>query len=384
MDTNNLIKRSDRCVYCLDFPNGMKYVGKTSDLGNRIRIYLRNLESGGGGKVCDAIREFGVDNVDFRVLASVSGLCKDDLELALGILEIKYIREMDCIWPKGYNVSFGGEALRIPPECITTDAEAIRSFRVGSKAVLVYDIDGNFLNEYDSLSRMDYELGLCEKDYSSYLDKKKPIADKYYLRSKKYNVIPNKIEVVPLVVKDRVRYNTVIEERVVIKEKEQYMIPALAYDMNGDFVGEYRSRAEACRLLTGAHKMQWGQYCKGYILYKKTNDDYPKKIEGYLEMKGKALGEEYRPTSELENLPAPIYVPSVRKPRKKNKVNLDYAVSQFRLNGEFVATYESIRDASTATGIPYPQIYNCVKGTTKRCQGYLWKRADACDCEKDA
>ena len=115
MEIKDLVSRKDSCVYCLEFPNGMRYVGKTRNLGDRIRIYLRNVDEGTIGKVCDAIREFGWDSVNFSILASVSGMSKDDTELCLSILEIKYIREMDCIFPKGYNVSFGGEALRIPP-----------------------------------------------------------------------------------------------------------------------------------------------------------------------------------------------------------------------------------------------------------------------------
>ena len=378
MDLGSLTKRNDGCVYCLEFPNGMKYVGKTCNLGDRMRIYMRTIVGCDGGKVCDAIREFGVDNVDFRVLASVSGLCKDDLELALGILEIKYIREMDCIWPRGYNVSFGGEVLRIPPECITTDAEAIKAFKVGSKAVLVYDLEGNFLREYDSLTRMDYELGLGEKDYAPFLDKKKPVADKYYLRSKKYNVVPKRIEIAPWVIKERVRYNTTIEERVVVREREVAKPRVLAYDVNGDFVGEFKNRAEACRTLNGAYKMPYGKYTKGYVLYKKVDDNYPKKIESYLEVQNKVLGETYKPICDLPDMPPIQQAPMIRKRRKKSKVNLDYAINQFKFNGEFVATYDSIRDASQITGIPYCQIYNCVKGATKTCQGYLWEKAK-CD-----
>ena len=372
MNLSSLIKRNDRCVYCLEFPNGMKYVGKTGNLGDRMRIYLRSLEQGDGGKVCDAIREFGLENVDLKVLASISGLGKDDLELALGILEIKYIREMDCIFPKGYNVSFGGEALRIPPEYITTDAEAIKAFKLGSKSVLVYDLEGNFLREYDSLTRMDYELGIGEKDYAPFLDKKKPVCDKYYIRSKKYNVIPEKIEVTPWVVKERVKYHTTVEERVVVKEKEQYLVPALAYDMNGDFVGEYKSRNEASRFLTGVQRMQWGQYCKGYILFKKTGDDYPKKIESYLEMKGKVLGEEYRPIGELQDLPKPALRNGERYMSKHS-----FPINQFTLDGEFVAQYSSIRNAAASQSeVSYSQIYACVNGVVRRGGNYIWQRAD--------
>ena len=377
MEIKNCLVRNESCIYCLRFPNGMRYIGKTSHLGNRMRLYLRNVENGDGGKVCDAIREFGVDAIGVDVLSVVSGLGVDDTELCLSILEIKYIREMDTLFPKGYNVSLGGEALRIPPECIITDKEEIRAFKSASKRVLVYDIDGKFLSEYDSLSRMDYELGLSEKDYGEYLDKKKPIADKYYLRSKRYNVIPDKIEVTPWVVKERVKWNTTFEERTIVKERVIYSGgEVIAYDVNGDFVGEYKNRAEASRMLTGAQRMDLGKYYKGYIFFKKTSDDYPRKIESYLEMKGKAIEEEYKPVSELGDLPTPIYVPRVVKQRKKSRVNLDYPISQFKFNGELVATYDSIRDASELTGIPYCQIYNCVKGTTKTCQGFLWRKVE--------
>ena len=123
MELERLVSRKDSCVYCLEFPNGMRYVGKTSNLGNRLRLYVRNVESGEGGKVCDALMEFGFSEVVLSVLASVSGMSKDDTELCLSILEIKYIREMDCVWPKGYNVSFGGEVLRIP--CMITAAGSV-------------------------------------------------------------------------------------------------------------------------------------------------------------------------------------------------------------------------------------------------------------------
>ena len=373
MDLESLIKRNDRCVYCLEFPNGMKYVGKTVHLGNRMRIYHRNLVDGDGGKVCDAIREFGLENVDLKVLASVSGLGKDDLELALGILEIKYIREMDCIFPKGYNVSFGGEALRIPPECITTDAEAIKAFKSGSKSVLVYDGDGNFVEEFDSVSKFAYDKGFDEDHVREAVDKSRAFMGQYILRSKKYGYAPQKIDVSNIKVYERKRYKTVVEEKVVLKEKNQYMTAALAYDMNGDFVGEYKNRAEASRLLTGVQRMYWGQYCKGYILYKKVSDDYPKKIESYVDVKGKSLGEVYKPLDELEDMPKPTL-----KNGGKYLLKNDRPINQFTLGGEFVAQYPSLRSAAAEQDeVSYSQIYACVNGKTRRGGPYIWQWADA-------
>lgn len=370
MKIKDFLKRTDKCIYCLDFPNGKSYVGKTSNLGNRIRLYLRNIEGKeNSGKVAEAIKQFGVDNVELRVLSSINVSDKTDLELCLSIMELRYIRELNTLFPNGYNVSLGGESLRIPPEYITTDAEAIKAFKVGCKAVLVYDLDGGFISEYESSSRMDYEMGFCCKDYSLYLDKKKPISDKYYIRSKRYNVIPKQIEVPKLEIKERIKYKDIIEERKVVRERIVKESPALAYDVNGDFVGEYKSRAEACRLLTGLHKMDWGKYYRGYILFKKTNDDYPKKIESQLEFRGKAMGEEYKSPKDLSILPIL---------KKQNVLKNDFPIHQFTLDGEYIQTFPSIRYAAHQLEgeLSYSQIYACVKGKTRRAGQYIWQKAD--------
>lgn len=372
MDIKDLVKRSDRCVYCLEFPSGMKYVGKTHNLGDRIRIYLRNVDEGTGGKVCDAIREFGWDSVTFSVLASVGGMSKDDAELCLSILEIKYIREMDCVWPKGYNVSFGGEVLRIPPEYITTDSEAIKAFNGGSKALLVYDVNGDFVEEYDSIARFAYDKGFDDGTVRSVVDKSRALMGKFILRTKRYGYVPKRIDTSGIKVVERVKYKTLIEERTIVKEKSTTRVAALVYDMNGDFVGEYKTRAEAERMLTGG-TLVWGKYIRGYIAFKKTSEDYPKKIEGYLELKDKAMGEEYSPASELKSLPKPVYA-------LKN----DRPVNQYTLDGEFVTQYPTLRGAASAqTDVAYSQIYACVKGKTRRAGNYIWKWAEEDIVESD-
>lgn len=370
MKFTDCLNRTDKCIYCLDFPNGKSYVGKTSNLGNRIRLYLRNIESDGkSNKVVEAIKEFGVDDISIRILASVNIFDKTDLELCLSIMEIRYIRDLDTLYPNGYNVSLGGEALRIPPEHITTNSDAIKAFKIGSKSVLVYDLNGNFISEYDSLARMDYELGLCCKDYSAYLDKKKAICDKYYIRTKRYDMIPKKIEVPVWEFKERVKYKDVIKEREVIRECVTKLIPALAYDINGDFVGEYESRSEASRCLTGIQRMEWGKYYRGYILFKKTSEDYPKKIESMLELKGKVINPEYTPVCELSDLPVL---------KRTNVLKNDFPIHQFTLDGTFVATYPSLRNAAECMRgeLSYSQIYACVKGKTRRAGQYIWQKAE--------
>lgn len=373
----SLMNKHDVCIYCLEFPNGKKYVGKTHDIGRRVRLYEKSVsgEFENNSAVVSAIREFGWDNVDCSILARVDGLSKDDAELALAILEIKYIREVGSISPNGYNVSFGGECLGIPIEYLTTDKKKIDSFRGASKAVLLYDLDGKFVKDYPSIAKMCYDLGISSEEGSSVLDKKRVLCQKYFVRSKRYDYIPTEIEVPKIEIRDRVKYNTIIEDRLVIKERIVYKQSALAYDMNGDFAGEYESRADACRHLNGAKDMPWGRYVKGYILYKKMSDDYPKKIEGYLAFQGKVILEEYKPANELADLPTQNVEAYSRK-GIHTKLNLSFPIQQFDLNGNFIANHASIRDASIASGIPYCQIYACVNGATKRAKGFIWRKAD--------
>lgn len=94
------------CVYKLTFPDGKMYVGKTKCLKDRVHLYSNKEHS--TCKVDAAISKFGIDNVDVEIVCKVDGIKKSDLELVLSVLEIKYIRDIDTIYPKGYNVSSGG------------------------------------------------------------------------------------------------------------------------------------------------------------------------------------------------------------------------------------------------------------------------------------
>lgn len=370
------------CVYCLTMPNGKSYVGKTRDLSGRMNIYsgISDGMFSGDNKISEAIKEFGVENIDVRVLSQVKCNNEVDLELCLSIMEIRHIREMGTIYPNGYNVSLGGEVLGIPIEYLTTDGEVIESYYNGNKILLEYDARGNFLKEYVSLARYCYERGYLEDTVQKYVGKRKAIDGKYYLREKRYGFIPEKIEVDYVEVKERVKYKDIIEERLVIKEREYTKSnkEVLAYDIEGNFVGEYLSISEARRKLfnTNSHSIRIGCYYKGFILFLKQGDDYPKKIESKEYLESKQLEEYYKPITELEDKPTLNRNYSMDNINRHEKLNLAFPINQFKLNGEFVAQYKSIRDASAYTGIQYSQIYNCVHGKTKKAKGYIWQKAE--------
>lgn len=48
-------------------------------------------------------------------------------------------------------------------------------------------------------------------------------------------------------------------------------------------------------------------------------------------------------------------------------------VQQYDKNGNLIAEYISMRDASRKTGIPHPNICDCIKGRKKTAGGFIWK-----------
>lgn len=371
------------CVYCLDFPNGKNYVGKTKDLGKRMQVYEKFPDSS-NKELSSAIREYGWDNIDIRILVELKVSDAISLELCLSILEIRYIREMNTIMPNGYNISLGGEVLGIPIEHLTTDKDFVKSYSTNAKVLLVYDLRGDFVEEFPSISRFAYEKGVEEDSVRPFVGKIKPFKEQWYLREKRYDYIPNHIEVPYYEVKERVKYKDVIETRVIEKERVVFTYaPALKYDMNGDFCGEYSNKSEACRTFLNNSNVGWAEYRNGYILFKKIDDNYPKKIEPYYILQKKILKDYYVPADELENketLESFIDIDNQKHALcidgKYTNIKHQFRVGQYTLNGELVKTYDSIRDASHETGIRYSQIYACVKGTVRKASGFLWKKLD--------
>lgn len=385
MKLNEAKKCFFACIYCLEFPNGMKYIGKTIDLSSRIGVYLKF--NGSNKELTTAIEEFGWDNIEITVLSRID--CSDDidLELCLNILEIKYIRELCTLHPNGYNISFGGECLGIPIEHITTDKDAIQRFSDGSKAVLLYDLNGDFVKEYPSIAKCAYDNGWNEDSVRAAIGKSKPFYNKFFIRFKRYGYIPNKIELPKgYEIRERVKYKNVVKEVIVEKEREVFVFtPALKYDMNGKFCGEYKSKKDAIRSFSNNRNISWGQYHNGYIIFKKKGDDYPLEIEPFHVLSKKQLCDYYIPSSELPDIEVhedwnkTSAFTTVNKAQKcidgkYTNIKHRFKVYQCKTNGEIIATFDSIRDAAHETGISYAQIYNCLKGQTKKAAGYVWEK----------
>ena len=365
-------KKSVSCVYCMEFPNGKKYVGKTKNLSDRMRLYER-FDGSGNKSLADAISEFGLDAISIRVLFSLSGCLLEDKELCLSLIEVKYIRELGTTdADKGYNVSFGGEVLGIPIEYLTTDKDVVKEFYKPNKVVLEYDLEGSFVKEYESISYCAYVMGVDEEDIRVALKRNTPFRGLCYLREKRYGMVPETIAVAKPVVrhKTKVITETVYKERVVTKTRIEN--PCIVYDASGAFCGEYPSLHAGALALGLGTNLSMGQYRCGYIAYQKTSEEYPMVIESRDEVYGYILGKEYRPKDQLELSPRMAERGTMRVRSKHKKLNVEYPIYQYTLDGKFVAEHSSIRDASYDTGIPYSQIYACVLGRTKRARCFRW------------
>lgn len=363
-------KISDACVYRFVYPNGLSYVGQTKCLRDRLCLYESQLSGSisSSSLNLDALREYGFDSVEIEVLCYLRNLSGEDLLLCLSILEIKYIREYDTFHPRGYNVGIGGEILGIPVDLISTSC----SSSLSNKPVLVYDLDGNFVSEYPSIAKCAYHLGSDSDTVSSKLDKRGSLLlNKYLVRSKRYGEIPQKIVGFKPKVVEKVKVKNVVEERIVVKERTvQVTLPTLKYNLDGDFCGEYENRIDAA-LSVGRRNIAYGIPIRGYIFFKHDGGDIQKNI-GKIEIKSKRLPKYSDALNRGEDLsPVPVY-----RSGWSNLINA-FTIEQWDLYGNYVDTYDSIKDASEKTGLAYSGIWSCVMGKTRKSQGYIWRRVDS-------
>lgn len=357
------------CIYRLCYPDGKSYIGQTKNLGDRIRLYESQLAGNFGidGRNMHALRDFGLSSVDISILCEVPISDKSDLLLCLIILEIRYIREYNTLYPNGYNSGIGGELLGIPTDLISTDRSNVH----WNKPVLVYDIDGNFVSEYPSIAKCAYSLGSDADTVSSKLDKRGSLLlNTYLVRSKHYGEIPKKIVGFKPAVVSKVK--KVVEEVVVVKERPVYVsLPTLKYSLEGEFCGEYETRLDAA-LSIGRKNISYGVPIRGYVFFKHDGGDIKQNI-GRIEIRNKRLPKYSDALNREDSFPEPVPESS----SWRNLIN-DFKIEQYTIYGELVGVYDNIRDASKKTGVSYSGIWACVFGRTRKSSGYIWRKVE-CD-----
>ena len=385
----NEVKGSFACIYRIKFPDGKYYVGQTLDFADRFRLYERIYrgriagDSSKGGRVKDAIDRFGLDSLEIDVLQKVSADSKDDLQLCLSILEIKYIREQGCIYPNGYNTSIGGELLGIPADVIETKF-GVTSSNFGCKPVLVYSIDGKFVKEYPSIARCAYGLGVEEKDVKAMLDKQRLVKNTYMLREKKYGDIPKKIlPFKPKVVKKTKTEYDVVKEKVY--KKVELESAAIMYDKQGNYVALFDNKSHSRKYLDVGFRVAFGREFRGYYLFHYNGGEIKKSIG---EIKSKVvktiLYDDILAYGDAKNIgelisfaesEEPIEEKSKRekKPKKVVEKKIKPRIVKYTLDGNYVATYNNTTEAAAVENVQPSGILACAKKKVRRCGNYIYR-----------
>lgn len=223
-------------IYKITSPSGRLYVGKTHDLRKRVNAYKCDVRKNRKDlKLHNSLRKYGWDAHILEVIEEVEDALLDERE-------IYWIAELNTYCyknPRGLNMTLGGDGQRstwmhdterrkkqselfsgegnpfygkthteeykkrkaiqvsqynkkngvkVPEWGAEKGREAIR------KKILCYDLEGNFVKEYNSLSSASSELGLCHQSITDSLTKRKSQAKGYVFRYKTDNY-PLQIEV---------------------------------------------------------------------------------------------------------------------------------------------------------------------------------------------
>ena len=399
----NEVRGSFACIYRIKFPDGKYYVGQTLNFADRFKLYERIYRGKSSGvfskknRVSVAIERYGLDSLEIDILQKVSAGSKDDLQLCLSILEVKYIREQDCIYPNGYNTSIGDELLGIPADVIETNF-GVSSSNFGCKPILVYGIDGKFVKEYPSIARCAYGLGVDEKDIKAVLDRRhKLLKSTYMLKEKKYGEAPKKIlPFSPEVVvqrKTKTEYDVVKEK---VYKKVELDSAAIMYDKQGNYVALFDNKSHSRKYLDIGFRVAFGREFRGYYLFHYNGGEIKKNI-GEIKSKvvktilyddilaygdAKNIGEliSFADSEEtVEEKPKREKKQKIEKPKKEKKPKVIKVpkkkprINKYTLDGDYVATYETTTDAALADNVYPSAILACAKKKVRRCGDYIYR-----------
>lgn len=115
-------------IYKITFPNGKSYIGQSCNLKRRLSDY-KHLRCKKQPAIYKALLEFGVDSVTIDIVEQFE--TDEDLTSKLNVLEIKYIKEYNTLYPNGYNLTTGGDKF--------TQAQDVRISAKVSKLKKYYD-----------------------------------------------------------------------------------------------------------------------------------------------------------------------------------------------------------------------------------------------------
>lgn len=296
--------------------NGKLYIGQAQNLHKRHSTFGRGKYC--GGIFDNAIKKYGKENFEYGILTH----CKVE---ELDKWEQFYIKRLKTKSPNGYNLTEGGNS--------------------SSYAYVVVQCDrlnhNKVLNIFPSLS----EAQMCTGIYSIHkcVNGYQQNSGGYFWRKAKDNEIPY------------VKYNSEYLKKL---------------DNNKKLTAQQKKQLKESGVWKHQERMKT-VYCfnpKGEII----------DICESTKETGKKYGVCYHTITDICN--------GLRKDKYLNNITFSYNKShkvepffetkiyQYTLDGELVNTYDSLKEASEATGAMESSISSCICGHYKTSMGFVWKR----------
>jgi len=192
-------------IYKITSPSNRVYIGQSINLERRFKHYMNLKEIKGQKKIYNSIKKYGYENHIFEIQEE----CNIE---ELDIKEKYWISFYDSS-NNGLNISEGGgnfgklnkgkkrpfkvknkisKTKRENPR--ETTPEMVQMYRDTStlkKAILQYDLDGNFITEYESINEAARQLGIRNDGISACLRKKQKSAYGYrWFYTLQHNLTP--------------------------------------------------------------------------------------------------------------------------------------------------------------------------------------------------
>ena len=285
--------------------NGMIYIGQAIDLVERYNKHCKNINDKNHNEAFyQALREYGMENFSYSILEEFNIF---DQEL-LNQLEIYYIEYYNSLTPNGYNMVPGG----------TNGAGLAKG-----KKVLQYDLQGNFIAEYDSAHQASRATNINNSSISACcrgdITHTKEFQWKYKNDDKEIKALNN--------------------NAIIIRDRK-----ICQYDLQHNLLNIYNSLREAAET-TNTNKVGICRVCSGQSY----------SAGGYLW--------EYQDIPIQHVLKPPKGVPTKR-------------VAQYSKQGDLIAVYESLSEAAKQTNTNIGNLGSVCQGKRKTANNFVWKYLD--------
>lgn len=281
--------------------NGRSYIGQTRvSIERRMRQHFQDAKKSDSVNAFHfALAQYGESGFEWSILDEFEGT-KEEVIHALNVAEEYHILKRNTrISEYGYNATQGGYA--------SDKFDKAVHRKIQYKPVLQYDIDGNFMRGYDSITDVCREFGL--KNHNNFVAR--GMWRGFQWRVKESENFPRKID-------------------AYVRPKRSSSV--LVYDSDGNFYKEYDSinkckadlgKSFALRELKNEITIQ-RQTIGKMLVFRKRMDDFPKKIEV-----------------------------RVLQPKERicSNVPTEIPVLQYTKDGKFVREYSSIQVAERESGI---------------------------------